>query len=600
VSDPAAAVAAYQVGKQIAPQLQETQEHQQQQQQPTDKQQQQGMRLLLELVSSSTQLAGNQLQLVVRFKPRLQLQHSLSALQHKQPQQQQQLSLKDRALEDSNGSNSSTSSWWGPLLQPCHAECVLWHADVSPVTSQSSWQWDAVAGVLTVQASLPLSSLVQLALAAQRSSSSSSKTGLGGLSSSCKQPALAAQSAAAGSCSDAYVGAASSMAAAAAAAAGSGSGNVRDASAAGTAVQLNAAVVAAASCSQQAVVQAKSKQPTSSLAAAGSTGLELDRAELLAPATALLHLPSLQVPTQQLLLQHLAGAHAGHPTTLEHFGSDCIQAAPAAAATGVPSSAAPHSDGMRTPSRPVASKHNQQLLGASTGGGAASLQPSAATATGPHSSYAGGDVVPPTPYSAMQEDGAQQHEDIVIKDSQESEDHVPDSIMRDAAPAPAVAAPAAAAAAQNGHHGLQQLQQEPFKMLRPKHLRELLLQYDSAVLGGSSGSLLLLLPSVLEQQMGFAAVAGVSAAQLSQAVQQLDIQPQQQPVHMLLQLNSARGESHGSCGSSSGCSISFAWFSSRAVHVELGSSSSEELDVLQQLLLTAVHSLPGVSMAAAG
>ncbi|KAF6261070.1 hypothetical protein COO60DRAFT_821721 [Scenedesmus sp. NREL 46B-D3] len=186
------------------------------------------MRLLLALVSSNTQLAGDQLQLVIQLKPHLQLHRTA---QHKHLQQQQ-LGSKDRTVEEGRSSStasSSSSSWWGPLLQPCHAECVLWHADISPVTSQSSWQWDAVTGLLTVHAVVPLS--LQLTLASQASSSSGA--GFQGLSSSWKllnsgqlPTSTAGSKAAAGStvdsaCGDAYIGAAMAMAAAAAAAAGS-------------------------------------------------------------------------------------------------------------------------------------------------------------------------------------------------------------------------------------------------------------------------------------------------------------------------------------------------------------------------------------------
>jgi hypothetical protein len=349
------------------------------------------------------------------------------------------------------------------------------------------------------------------------------------------------------------------------------------------------------------VAQVQSRQLRNASTAATAAAREMDCTELLVPATALLHLPPLQVPAQQLLLQHLAGTHAALPVTLQQLGqhsSKAGAAAATAAGNGVFSLAAPHSDGIRTPSRPVAGKNtHQQQLDAPIKG-AASLQPSTVRANGQPGSYTGADVVPPTPYSAMQEDGPQQHaDDIVIEDSQESEGHVPDSIMRDAA-APAVAADVAAGAAvlqgTDGHGSLQQqLQQEPARALGTKHVRELLLQHDPAAAGGSSYSLLLL-PSVLVQKMGFAEVAGVGIAQLAHAVMQLEQQLQQHPVHLLLQLNSAQAGMHGSHGSS----ISFAWFSSKAVHVELHDSSSSGLDVLQQLLLTAVQRLPGVSVVA--
>jgi hypothetical protein len=638
VSDPAAAVAAYQIGKHIGQQLQEVQEQlQPADEQPQQGRQQQGLQLLLELESTSTQLLGDQLQLLVQLTPRLQLQHTelqqtrQQQQQQEQPDHQQQPATRNRTAEG----GSRSSSWWGPLLQLCHAECVLWHADVSPVTSQSSWQWDAVTGMLTVQALLPLSLLVQLALGSHTSSSSSTGTCSGGLNSIRQQAmptaasaaAIASAAGAAGSI-DAYVGAARAMGVAAATAAGidnsSSSSSICGASIAGApAVQLHAAVVVAACCSPQAVAQMKNKQLNTSSASAtavlgaGATAAHVvDCAELLAPATALLLLPVLQVPAQQLLLQQLAGASAASPASLQQHrnnGSALLSAAagvglPAAVGAGAASLAAAHLDGMQTPSRPLASRHNQQQqqqqLGTLTGG-PTSLQPSTAGGTNGHiSSYGGADVVPPTPYSALQEDGMQQHEeneDIVIKDSQDSGGHVPDSIMRGAAPPAPAAAPASTAIAGRTKQHLQQQQQLPDSMLQAKHTRQLLLQCDSAdSVGGNTSRNLLLLPTVLVQQLGFVAVAGPQAAELAAAVQLLDKQTQQQPVHLLLHLNTPRGLLHShhaasACGSSSRCSIRLAWFSSRAVHLELGGSCSQDVDVLQKLLMMAVHSLPGVS-----
>jgi hypothetical protein len=638
VSDPAAAVAAYQIGRQIGQQLQEVQE----QLQPADEQAQQDrqhqcLQLLLELESCSTQLVGDRLQLVVQLKPRLQLQHpqlqqARQQQQHEHKHHQQQAAGRHQTVE--GGGNSSSSSWWGPLFQPCHAECVLWHADVSPVTSQSSWQWDAVTGLLTVQALLPLSLLVQLASGSRANSSSSMSTGLGGLSSIRQQAmptagsaAATATAAAAAGSADAYVGAAAAMAAAAATAAGisnSSSSSICGASMTDAPeVQLHAAVVVAACCSPQAVAQVKNKQLNSSSAsaaalvgAAATAAHVVDYAELLAPATALLHLPALQVPVQQLLLQQLAGASAAWPALQQQQQQHNTGSAlpPAAAGAGAASLGAAHLDSMHTPSRPLASKHNQQQqqqFGTLTAG-PTSLQPSTAGGTNGHlSSYGGADVVPPTPYSAMQEDGMQQHEehdnheDIVIKDSQDSGGHVPDSVMRDAAPpAPASAAePGSTAFAERTKQRPQQQQQQqqlPDRMFQAKHMRQLLLKCDPADSNSSNGTLLLL-PSVLVQQLGFVAVAGPQAAELAVAVQQLDNQTQQQPVHVLLHLNTSRGvlQSHHAANvrsSSSGCSIRLAWFSSKAVHVELRGSCSQDVHALHKLLLMAVHSLSGVSL----
>jgi hypothetical protein len=513
------------------------------------------------------------------------------------------------------------------------------------VTSQSSWQWDAVTGLLTVEALLPLSLVVQLAMGSHANSSSTGSTGtsvgIGGLSSIRQQAvptaglaAATASAAGAAGSTDAYGGAATAMAAAAATAAGidtssSSSSSICGASMTGApAVQLHAAVVVAACCSTQAVAQVKNTQLSSSSASATAVigtaapaAHMADCAELLAPATALLHLPSLQVPVQQLLLQQLAGATAASPALLQHHHSNSsalhFAAAgaglAAAAGAGAGSLAAAHLDSMHTPNRPLASKHNQQQQQQQFGtltGGPTSLQPSTAGGTNGHlSSYGGADVVPPTPYSAMQEDGMQQHKehddhgDIVIKDSQDSEGHVPDSVMRDAAaPAPAVAPGSTVLGPKQHLQQQQQQQQLPVRMLQAKHTRQLLLQCDSADSHSGNGSCtLLLLPSVLVQQLGFVTVAGPEAAELALAVQQLDKQTQQQPVHMLLQLSTPRGllQSHHAAnvrGSSSGCSIRWAWFSSTAMHVELGGSCSQDVDVLHKLLVMAVHSLPGVSL----
>ncbi|KAF8058102.1 hypothetical protein HT031_005762 [Scenedesmus sp. PABB004] len=483
--DPTAPVAAYQLGRRIAAAQQQQLAALRRLQaapgragggapcpQPGD------VRLSLELLACATTLRGGALQLEVRVKPQLQLQ-----------------------LPDARGD----VSWWGPLLQPCHAELALWHAGAAPVTSQSSWRWDGLAGELTLHAELASDGLLALAAA--------SSSAAGGGDRGAQQAGGAAGDGAP------YVGVARAIAAAAAAAAQAGT-------VAAAGLQLQAAVVMAASCSRQAAVQLEAD-------AAADTPREATRAvqasQLLAPATALLHLPPVAVPLQQLLSRRLgASADAGLPAS----GGCGAVAAPAAG------------DAMRTPLRPPPA--------GARAGGASWPGPAAASAA----SAGGIDMVPPTPCSAVDDEGG-----LVIRDSQASEDG------GDAAPTQDADArhDADAAAAPDGggsSSGAPQAQQPG---------RQLLLRRQGGGLGGLLGAL---------QRAGFVAQGRQGAA--AEALQQLGAERSGG--------SGARAvASLAPGGGGGGTSLRLTWFSDSEVHAELAAGSEQELDALQELLLLVAH-----------
>lgn len=348
---PGAALAVYRAGRQLA----EKQQHAAEQavQGPLTTQ------LLLQVSNVSTRLQNHILQVQACLRPELQ------------------------SMRTPDG---QAVKWCGALLQPCHAELLLWHAGAAGVTTSSTWSWDAVSGQLTVTSVVSIDLLLQL-----RSLRSSKQ----GTAQAIDMPAQAAGvDAQAKHLQDGHAGVAHALATAAQRVAGGMASDATSSTHTGShaadlwsTVELHAAVAVSACCSNQAVVQWEARQQPQLQMMSHRL---LQRAKLLEPALALLHLEPLRVSAQDLLVYQLTGTAPG-----SHAGFK-----PAQHAAGVAAQAGEQVPA-QTPVRPKAAvrmvKHGRR----SSMGLAAGMP----------------DVVPPTPCSADESDG----EPGVIPDSQEDD-----------------------------------------------------------------------------------------------------------------------------------------------------------------------------------
>jgi hypothetical protein len=352
---PGAALAVYHAGRQLAEQQHQQQQEQQQEQAPPQGGSQPGpTQLLLQVVSISTALQDRQLQLQVCVRPEL------------------------RAL------NKQLATWSGALLQPCHAELLMWHASQAGVTSSSEWSWDALSGQLTITCSIAVDLLLQLH-SLDRSTPGAAQSGY----SNSKQAAAGtagSQHPAAGQAQLAHVLAAAAEQVAGGVHESSSRANSGQQVAQGTEdIQLQAAVALSAHCSNQAVAQYEARQPSQQQHAQ----LVLQRAQLLAPALALLHLQPFQFAAQDLLMHQLTGSTSPDADRL-------VSAHPAAAAGANAGAHVTAQTPVKASKQAGAAEHSRRSSMGLTAGAS--------------------EVVPPTPCSA--DDG----ELGVIPDSQEGQE----------------------------------------------------------------------------------------------------------------------------------------------------------------------------------
>jgi hypothetical protein len=489
------------------------------------------MQLLLQVVSVSSSVQGQQLQLQVCVRPELQC-----------------------------AQGQQRTAWSGALLQPCHAELLLWHASTAGVTASSTWSWDAISGHLTVSCAVPAEVLLQL--------HSVSTNGLKCAVAASAQTACSST----GVLADAQTHVARALAAAAERIAarahlsntGSGTG-----ASLWQGVQLQAAVAVSACCSSQAAVQWDAHPQQQQSTAAQRV---LQRVQLLTPAMALLHLPPLQAAAQDLLLQLLPSSTPdGGPTVpqvaLPVTAAVAQAAAPEAAQTPVKASAAGH-----------ATAHGRR------------------SSTWPASGML--DVVPPTPCSGDESNG-------VIPDSQEDEDEQQqgphDSRQQlhewwqtqqqrqqtaDTAGQEEMSAPVPGRAGaegvvwEAGQDSGRGLVLAEYATSAAGGCRQLLLQSETVDLQ--------LLPTVLLRMQCFQLLHGTGRQQ-----QQLVLLGEACP------RVTGRAAQAQCCGGDHDCVLGFAALGAQEALVTLRTPDSHGLDRLQQLLLLAVRQLPGVSLAGA-
>lgn len=577
--------------------------------------------LLLEVVSVDSKLAGRLLQLQVSVRPVLQYsqpsQHAAGGQVAQQQQQQAGAPLRHRAEHAAVGDGTTSTQqhvWQGPLLQPCHAELLLWHASTPGVPAASSWSWDAISGVLTITASITTSSLLQLHNSSEALTGGQLWAPAGCLPQQQQQLSTAGAGHQMGS-STSQVDVAQAMAAAASRAAcgttypagSSESGNNSTRLAPWEVVQVHAAVAVSACCSSQAVAQWEGQRQQQQ----STVQWALQQSGMLAPAMALLHIQPFEVPMEQLLLQELMGTGA-RPSQLTETGLE--QAVPGAAGDPV----------QHTPLKTTAATLPPAAEGAAPGGSSMRVPGSmACTAAAP-------DVVPPTPCSGDDSYNGSG----VIPDSQEGEDdsqsnmqqvwqqQVPQAAVgaagtgrptaQSAAAGGAKAACLDAAAAALGTRGSadevmahQPAAEEPGAPLRP------MASVDRCAGVGSSRTHLLVrsqkadlhpLSELLQSKPCFqahcsrAAVPGAQDPPSTRGGVQLGAGQQL----VVLQFHGYGVTAPCSSGTHSLCSgaVTLLYLSSNALHATLAASSKPCLCALEQLLLLAIKQFPQVSWAA--
>lgn len=530
---PGGALAVYHAGRRLAEQ------QKQQQASPQGSGKPGATQLLLQVASISTALQDRHLQLQVCVRPEL------------------------------HAENKQLAAWSGALLQPCHAELLVWHASHPGGTSNSEWSWDAISGELTITCSLAVDLLLQLhslndstSGAAQPGHSNSEQAAAG---------IAGGQHLEAGQAQLAHV-----LAAAAEQVAGTHERSSRSSSsqqmAQGTeAIQLQAAVAVSARCSSQAVVQHEARQPFQQ----GHALLMRQRAQLLAPALALLHLQPLQVSTQDLLVHQLTGTtplDAGRPVS-----------AHAAAAAGV------KAGDQVTAQTPV--RASKQAGAAEHGRRSSMGLPAGAS-----------EVVPPTPCSA---DDGFDGELGVIPDSQEGQEGESEQqqepherrqqlqqwwqSQQQRQQASGLSGPehanGAAAAPAVGAEGMdwEAAQSSDRDDVLPAHA-------GSLPAAGRSKQLMLQSPHV-DLQLVPTALLRMQCFQTVQEGSQrlrLALQPARSPHAPVLQGHA------GPVGSGGGV-LDFVSLGPHQLHVTVSAPSQHSLGCLEQLLLLAVRQLPGVS-----
>lgn len=513
------------------------------------------LRLVLEIISHSSQLTTDELQLVVQVKPVLHLQHQRGGSAHALP-------------------SSAVMSWWGPLLQVCHAELLLWHTDGLAVASQTNWQWDTVAGVVMVQASVPRNQL--LSLVQQQGVSRDSSIGM-----TTQRAGLSPDSSAHRELQDHYVGVAEAIAAAVSQVAepspSPGQTGTNSSSRSSSSVQLGAAVVVAACCSNQAAAQMQVNKPNSSKALQGHSEEVLLRHHLLTPRTALLHLPAVTVSLRQLLmpLQGDTAAHANSHQSLQQADCNCTQAQGAVIASVLQTPARGHVPQQHSPKGQTVQGSKLQAL---------------------HPGFTHPDVVPPTPWDDSQimqvDDDQQQYQhEMVVEDSQPEDNN---AAVDDHHQQPSVADLSGRTTDDVMGKGLHMQDKQQLDQRQMNKQVQQQQQYDRQLLLRGPAAALLQLPIVLIELHGFlfqepaAADTAQQPQSLTAALHRLSHHLPGDLVHINLRLP-GRPDCHDSrC-------IELVYMSGELVHVLLSASSSHQLQLLQLMLVAAAQELPEVS-----